>query len=130
MCGTYARMAKQFLLRFEQIETALVDEERVIERQSVPWAHQLELLQTIPGVGLNVAQAIIAETGGDMSKFPTVANLASWAGVEIKLRRRPQARRGEAGRSVTVARWELGRRSGRSANELCLSLDRPPGLPV
>lgn len=77
----HARMAKQFLLRIEQIETALVEVDRVIERQSAPWAHQLELLQTIPGVGLKVAQVIIAETGGDMSKFPTAANLASWAGV-------------------------------------------------
>ena len=46
-----------------------------------PWAHQLELLQTIPGVGPKVAQVIIAETGGDMSRFPTAAHLAAWAGL-------------------------------------------------
>ena len=42
---------------------------------------QLELLQTIPGVGLKTAQVIIAETGGDMAQFPTAAHLAAWAGV-------------------------------------------------
>ena len=46
-----------------------------------PWAHQIELLQTIPGVGEKVAQVIIAETGGDMSRFPTAAHLAAWAGL-------------------------------------------------
>ena len=50
-------------------------------RPAGPWAHQLELLQTIPGVGAKVAQVIIAETGGDMSRFPTAAHLAAWAGV-------------------------------------------------
>ena len=46
-----------------------------------PWAHQIELLQTIPGVGEKVAQVIVAETGADMSRFPSAAHLASWAGV-------------------------------------------------
>jgi transposase len=38
-------------------------------------------LSTIPGVSTLVADVIIAETGGDMSVFPTAAHLASWAGV-------------------------------------------------
>ena len=28
-----------------------------------------------------MAQVIIAETGGDMSRFPTAAHLAAWAGL-------------------------------------------------
>jgi hypothetical protein len=53
----------------------------VIDAACAPWAHQIELLQTIPGVGPKVAQVIIAETGGEMSKFPSAAHLASWAGL-------------------------------------------------
>jgi transposase len=41
----------------------------------------LDLLQTIPGVGPKVAQVILAETGGDMSRFPSAAHLAAWAGL-------------------------------------------------
>ena len=41
-----------------------------------PWAHQLELLQTIVGVGVVTSQVFIAETGGDMSRFPTAGHLA------------------------------------------------------
>src|SRR5665811_1013307 len=36
---------------------------------------------TIPRVGRDVAEVIIAETGADMSRFPTPGHLASWAGV-------------------------------------------------
>ncbi len=39
------------------------------------------LLSTIPGVSTTAAHVIIAETGADMTRFPTAAHLASWAGV-------------------------------------------------
>jgi len=41
----------------------------------------LDRLQTIPGVGQHVAQAIIAEVGVDMSRFKTAGHLAAWAGL-------------------------------------------------
>jgi len=41
----------------------------------------LRLLTTIPGVSDRVAATIVAETGADMTRFPTAAHLASWAGV-------------------------------------------------
>jgi transposase len=40
-----------------------------------------ERLAEIPGVSLKLAMAIIAETGLDMTRFPTAAHLASWAGL-------------------------------------------------
>lgn len=36
---------------------------------------------TIPGFSTRVADVFIAETGADMSVFPTAAQLASWAGT-------------------------------------------------
>ena len=36
---------------------------------------------TIPGIGQRCAEVIVAETGADMSVFPTAAHLASWAGT-------------------------------------------------
>jgi transposase len=40
-----------------------------------------ERLAEIPGVSLALARAIIAETGLDMTRFPTAAHLLSWAGL-------------------------------------------------
>ena len=38
-------------------------------------------LAEIPGISPDLARAIIAETGLDMARFPTAANLVSWAGL-------------------------------------------------
>jgi hypothetical protein len=40
-----------------------------------------ELICTIPGISTGVADVICAETGADMSRFPTPGHLASWAGT-------------------------------------------------
>ena len=49
---------------------ALAELDAVIAAACAPWAHQIELLQTIPGVGAKVAQVIIAETGGGHVPVP------------------------------------------------------------
>ena len=77
----HARLARQILIRMDQVRAALLETDEVIAIEVAPWTHQLELLQTIPGVGVKVAQVIVAETGADMSRFPTAAHLASWAGL-------------------------------------------------
>jgi transposase len=77
----HAQLARTMLHRLQLIEDALAELNAVLAEAFRPWAHQLELLQTIPGVGEKVAQVIIAETGGDMSRFPSAAHLASWAGL-------------------------------------------------
>lgn len=85
LCGHFdaghARLARSMLARIEAVEAALGELNAVLAQAFAPWAHQLELLQSIPGVGEKVAQVIIAETGADMSRFPTPEHLASWAGV-------------------------------------------------
>jgi len=40
-----------------------------------------DLIATIPGIGPLNADIIVAETGADMTRFPTAAHLASWAGT-------------------------------------------------
>lgn len=52
-----------------------------IEVVIAPFCRVRELLVTVPGISAIVADVIIAETGGDMSRFPTAGHLASWAGT-------------------------------------------------
>ena len=40
-----------------------------------------DLICTIPGIGPINADVIVAETGADMTRFPTAGHLASWAGT-------------------------------------------------
>lgn len=64
-------------------------------------ARARQLLVTIPGVSHTIAEIIIAETGADMSRFPTAEHLCSWAGMapgsnESAGRHRPvRTRRGD-----------------------------------
>jgi transposase len=50
-----------------------------IETLAEPYLHQIAQLDEIDGVGTICAQDIIAETGADMTVFPTAAHLVSWA---------------------------------------------------
>jgi transposase len=79
--ANHARLARSMLRRLELVEQALVELEAVIAEACRPWQHQIDLLETVPGVGPKVAQVIIAETGADMARFPTAGHLAAWAGL-------------------------------------------------
>ena len=62
--------------------TRAVDEltER-IEVMIEPFRGIRDLIVSAPGIGIAVADVIIAETGADMTRFPTAGHLASWAGT-------------------------------------------------
>lgn len=50
-----------------------------IEELTEPYLRQVEQLDAVHGIGPVCAQDIIAETGADMTVFPTAAHLVSWA---------------------------------------------------
>lgn len=69
------------LAHLKFLETSIVELETDMETYYSPYAEQLELLQTIPGIGAQTAKIIIAEIGVDMSVFPTDAHISSWVGL-------------------------------------------------
>jgi transposase len=65
-------------------------------------------LAEIPGVSEDLAGAIIAETGLDMSRFPTAAHLVSWAGLCPSARQSgPRTRAGKKGQGDSWLRGAL-----------------------
>ncbi len=52
-----------------------------IEVMIEPFQGFRDLICTIPGISTLTADVVIAETGADMSRFPTAKHLASWAGT-------------------------------------------------
>ena len=52
-----------------------------IARRLEPLEAAVERLLTIPGVGRRTAEAILAEVGAEMERFPSADHLASWAGM-------------------------------------------------
>jgi len=66
-------------------------------------------LAQIPGVSQDLARSIIAETGLDMSRFPTAAHLVSWAGLCPSARQSgPRTRTAKKGQGDTWLRGALG----------------------
>lgn len=65
----------------ESIEKSVAEVDALLGKALASMKVQMDLLTTIPGVSERVAQTLIAEVGVDMSKFPTVGQLISWAGL-------------------------------------------------
>jgi transposase len=65
-------------------------------------------LAEIPGVSPGLARSIIAETGLDMTRFPTAAHLVSWAGLCPSARQSgPRTRAGKKGQGDSWLRGAL-----------------------
>jgi transposase len=65
----------------ERVDALFATHLSQIDGRDVPFARARDRLDTITGVGKRAAETIIAEIGVDMTRFPTAAHLASWAGV-------------------------------------------------
>jgi len=77
----HAIAARQILDHVDFIEASITGLSAQIAVRMEPFGPVFELLLPVPGLSRMSIEVIIAETGGDMSRFPTAGHLASWAGV-------------------------------------------------
>ena len=63
------------------LDRQIEDLDLEVARRVNPFEETVAAVDTIPGIGRRTAEVIAAEVGTDMSRFPTPAHLASWAGV-------------------------------------------------
>ena len=76
----HARLLAAMLGRIDRLSADIAGLTEVIERLLTPYEEQLQQAESMPGWGRRSAQDALAETGPDMSRFPSGAHLASWAG--------------------------------------------------
>jgi transposase len=69
------------LAHIDALDQAVATLEARIGIATRPYADLIELLCTIPGVGVRLAEILIAECGLDMTVFPTAGHFVSWAAI-------------------------------------------------
>ncbi|HEY0690330.1 MAG TPA: IS110 family transposase, partial [Kribbella sp.] len=77
----HALLARVHLDLIDQHTAAINEITTRIEATVKPFHWFRDLICTIPGISTLTADVIIAETGADMTRFPTAGHLGSWAGT-------------------------------------------------
>lgn len=75
----YAFLLEQHLALIDTLDAHIATLDTRIAAAMAPFAEAAALVQTMPGVAERATQAILAETGVDMDRFPTPQHFASWA---------------------------------------------------
>lgn len=112
-----ARMHLDHMDELSRIEGRLEEE---VNRLMAPFDEAATRLLSIPGIGKRVAEVVVAEIGVDMSRFPSSAHLASWAGLcpgnheSAGKRRSGRARKGDAAlrSALCEAAWAAAHTKG------------------
>jgi transposase len=77
----HALIVGEILAHLDYLDEAIDRLTEEVGRLIAPFGETVVLLKTIPGVEQRAAEAIVAEIGDDMSRFPSAGHLASWAGM-------------------------------------------------
>lgn len=94
-------MIKLHLTQIDALETAVATIEARIGDALGPFRAAVSLLTTMPGLSETTARVLIAEIGTDMSRFPSVGHLISWAGFCPRLDESAGKRRSTRTRKTT-----------------------------
>ena len=114
----HATLLGAMLTRIDQINAKISELDAVIEDLLAPWEEQLQQAESMPGWGRRSAEDILAETGPDMTRFPTGAHLASWSGRtpldKQSGKRHGQARHKKGNKYIAGATGETAVAAGRT----------------
>jgi transposase len=77
----HAILCRQVIDHLDFLDASIATLSTEICARLLPFEPQVTLLTSIPGISVTTAQVIVAETGADMSRFPTAGHLCAWAGV-------------------------------------------------
>jgi transposase len=111
-------MIQLHLTQIDALEAAVTTIETRIGDALGPFRAAVSLLTTMPGLSDTTARVLIAEIGTDMTRFPTVGHLISWAGLCPRLDESAGKRRSTRTRrsapwlktTLTTAAWAATRK--------------------
>jgi transposase len=112
-------MIQLHLTQIETLDAAVATIEVRIGDALGPFRAAVSLLTTMPGLSDTTARVLIAEIGTDMTRFPTVGHLISWAGLCPRLDESAGKRRSTRTRrsapwlktTLTTAAWAATRKT-------------------
>jgi transposase len=71
----------ELLCQIDCLDETIARLDEAIQEACAAAEEAIALLDTIPGVGRDLAEVVVAEIGTDLSRFPAAGHLAAWAGV-------------------------------------------------
>jgi transposase len=74
-------VAQAILGHVDQITASITILSEQIVARCQCFVVQIEVLREVPGLERTAIEIVLAETGGDTSRFPSAGHLASWAGL-------------------------------------------------
>jgi transposase len=118
---SHAQMCRLHLDAYDHLTAQIAGLDQLVAGAAAPFAALIARLVTIPGIGPRTAQVIVAETGGDMTRFATSARLAAPAGLapgdneSAGKRKKAAARKGNQHlkTAMTESAWTVGRTATR-----------------
>ena len=77
----HAIVSRQIIDHIDFIDKSIESLTSEITCRLVPFEPAVSIISSITGISKTTAEVIVAETGADMSRFPTPGHLSSWAGL-------------------------------------------------
>jgi transposase len=119
--AAHGQMCRLHLDAYDHLAAKIAELDALVDQAAAPFQRLIARLVTIPGVGPRTAQVIVAETGGDMTRFATAARLAAWAGLapgdnqSAGKRKKAATRKGDKHlrTAMTEAAWATARTATR-----------------
>jgi transposase len=79
--AAHGQMCRLHLDAYDHLTAKVAGLDVLVAGAAGPFQAIIARLVTIPGIGQRTAEVIVAETGGDMTRFATPARLAAWGGL-------------------------------------------------
>jgi transposase len=94
----HAVVCRQVIDHIDFVDHSIATLTDEVTSRLAPFEAAVTILTSVPGISRTTAEVIVAETGADMSRFPTPGQLCAWAGVapasyESAAKRRPAGTR-------------------------------------